>query len=299
MRLFIRTSLLVIFLMLIAILPTAAENLMVEYLEGILEVDQGSNWIEVDIGDTIPQNSYLRLSDNGLAELSAGAITITLNQDGTFSAENLLSSGREVAAWNISSLVNSKLGRLISPDQQQGTAVMGVRGAAAGEEEELTWVEEGEEYLEQGKELIRTGDYKEAREVLQEGADYSFSNEEKEEYNFYIASAYTLEGKSAPALLMLTDMKTESSAPYYSDYVLLKGKLLIESLAYKKALLLFDQYLKKPDRSETTQLIYFLSALCNQRLENRRDAISNLEAAYEINNSSEYGRAARRMMANL
>jgi hypothetical protein len=272
---------------------------MVEYLEGILEVDQGSNWIEVDIGDTIPQNSYLRLSDNGLAELSAGAITITLNQDGTFSAENLLTSGREVAAWNISSLVNSKLGRLISPDQQQGTAVMGVRGAAAGEEEELTWMEEGEEYLEQGKELIRTGDYKEAREVLQEGADYSFSDEEKEEYNFYIASAYALEGKSAPALLMLTDMKTESSAPYYSDYVLLKGKLLIEGLAYKKALLLFDQYLKKPDRSETTQLIYFLSALCNQRLENRRDAISNLEAAYEINNSSEYGRAARRMMANL
>lgn len=155
------------------------------------------------------------------------------------------------------------------------------------------------EYLEQGKELIRTGDYKEAREALQEGADYSFSDEEKEEYNFYIASAYALEGKSAPALLMLTDMKTESSAPYYSDYVLLKGKLLIEGLAYKKALLLFDQYLKKPDRSETTQLIYFLSALCNQRLENRRDAISNLEAAYEINNSSEYGRAARRMMDNL
>ncbi|HEB09843.1 MAG TPA: hypothetical protein ENI06_01360 [Spirochaetales bacterium] len=298
MKLFIRTSLLVIFLVSATLLPLYAEDLMVEYLEGILEVGQGSNWIEVDIGDTIPQNSYLRLSDNGLAELSAGAITITLNQDGTFSIKNLLTSGREVAAWNISSLVNSKLARLISPDQQQGTAVMGVRGAAAGDEE-LTWVEEGEEYLEQGKELIRTGDYKEAREVLQEGADYSFSDEEKEEYNFYIASAYALEGKSAPALLMLTNMKTESSTPYYSDYVLLKGKLLIEGLAYKKALLLFDQYLKKPDRSETTQLIYFLSALCNQRLENRRDAISNLEAAYEINNSSEYGRAARRMMDNL
>lgn len=298
MKLFIRTSLLVIFLVSATLLPLYAEDLMVEYLEGILEVGQGSNWIEVDIGDTIPQNSYLRLSDNGLAELSAGAITITLNQDGTFSIKNLLTSGREVAAWNISSLVNSKLARLISPDQQQGTAVMGVRGDPT-EEEELTWVEEGEEYLEQGKELIRTGDYKEAREVLQEGADYSFSDEEKEEYNFYIASAYALEGKSAPALLMLTNMKTESSTPYYSDYVLLKGKLLIEGLAYKKALLLFDQYLKKPDRSETTQLIYFLSALCNQRLENRRDAISNLEAAYEINNSSEYGRAARRMMDNL
>ncbi len=298
MKLFIRTSLLVIFLVSATLLPLYAEELMVEYLEGILEVGQGSNWIEVDIGDTIPQNSYLRLSDNGLVELSAGAITITLYEDGTFSAETLFTSGREVAAWNIASLVNYKLGRLISPDQQQGSAVMGVRGAAAGEEE-LTWVEEGEESLQQGKELIRTGDYKEAREVLQEGADYSFSDEEKEEYNFYIASAYALEGKSAPALRMLTGMKTESSAPYYIDYVLLKGKLLIEGLAYKKALLLFDQYLKKPDRSETTQLIYFLSALCNQRLENRQDAISNLEAAYEINNSSEYGRAARRMMDNL
>ena len=298
MKLFIKPSLLVIFLISATLLPLCAEELMVEYLEGILEVGQGSNWIEVDIGDTIPQNSYLRLSDNGLAELSAGTITITLNQDGTFSAENLLTSGREVAAWDIASLVNSKLGRLISPDQQQGDAVMGVRGDAAGEEE-LTWMEEGEEYLEQGKELILSGDYKEAREVLQEGADYSFSDEEKEEYNFYIASAYALEGKSAPALLMLTDMKPGSSAPYYSDYVLLKGKLLIEGLAYKKALLLFNEYLKNPDRGETTQLIYFLSALCNQKLEKRQDAIRNLEAAYKINNTSEYGRAAKRMMDNL
>ncbi|MBA7557385.1 hypothetical protein ES705_50138 [subsurface metagenome] len=298
MKLFIRTCLLLIFLVSATLLPLYAEELMVEYLEGILEVGQGSNWIEVDIGDTIPRNSYLRLSDNGLAELSAGAVTITLNKDGTFSAETLLTSGREVAAWNITSLVNSKLGKLISPRQQQGDAVMGVRGDVAGEEE-LTWMEEGEEYLEQGKELIRTGNYGEAREVLQEGADYSLSDEEKEEYNFYIASAYALEGKSAPALLMLTDMKTGSSAPYYSDYVLLKGKLLIEGLAYKKALLLFDQYLKNPDRGETTQLIYFLSALCNQRLENRQDAIRNLKAAYEINNSSEYGLAARLMMDNL
>ncbi len=122
MKLFLRTSLLVIFLVSATLLPLYAEDLMVEYLEGILEVGQGSNWIEVDIGDTIPQNSYLRLSDNGLAELSAGAITITLNEDGTFSAENLLTSGREVAAWNIAGLVNSKLARLISPDQQQGTA---------------------------------------------------------------------------------------------------------------------------------------------------------------------------------
>lgn len=281
-----------------ALLPLYAEELMVEYLEGILEVGQGSNWIEVDIGDTIPQNSYLRLSDNGLAELSAGAITITLNQDGTFSAENLLTSGREVVVWNIASLVSSKLGKLISSEPQQGDAAMGVRGDAAVEEE-LTWMEEGEEYLEQGKELIRTGDYKEARKVLKEGTDYSLSDKEKEEYNFYIASAYALEGKSALALLMLTDMKTEPSAPYYSNYVLLKGKLLIEGLAFKEALLLFDQYLKNPDRSETTQLIYFLSALCNKRLDNRQDTIRNLEAAYEINNSSEYGLAARMMMDNL
>jgi len=160
-------------------------------------------------------------------------------------------------------------------------------------------MEEGEEYLEQGKEFILAGDYEEAREVLQEGADYSFSDEEKAEYTFYIASTYALEGRNAPALLMLADMKTDSSAPFYSDYVLLKGKLLIEGLAYKKALLLFNEYLKNPDRGETTQLIYFLSALCNQRLENRQGAIRNLEAAYKINNTSEYGRAAKRMMDNL
>ncbi|MQY76313.1 MAG: hypothetical protein GH155_01630 [Spirochaeta sp.] len=290
MKPFIRTSLLVIFLVSAALLPLGAEEFMVEYLEGILEVSQGSNWIEVDIGDTIPQYSSLRLSDNGLAELSAGTVTVTLIEDGIFSVESLLNSGREVAAWNIS--------RLISPDQQQSTTFMGVRGDAA-EEAELTWMEEGEEYLEDGKELMLAGKYAEAREILQQGADNSFSDEKKEEFNFYIASTYAMEGKSAPALLMLTDMEIGSSAPYYSDYVLLKGKLLIEGLAYQKALLLFDQYLKNPDRSETAQLIYFLSALCNQKLENRQQSLSNLEAAYEINNTSEYGLAAKRMMDNL
>ena len=285
-------------LILFASLPLLAKDLLVEYVEGILELKEGANWAELNIGDMIPENSLIRLSGNGFAELSTQAFTVTLSDDGTYNTQSLLRSGQKIASWDIGSVVNSKLSKLITPGEQGQTAVMGVRGAAA-DEDQLTWVEEGGEYLEKGKQLLIDGLFDEAIPVFKEGAEWALTDEERYEHLFYTAYAHSQKGENAVALMMLEDMEAGIDSPFFPDYVLLKGKLLIENLGFNDALSLFTQYLKYPDMGETTQVVHFLSAVCYQGLDKTAEARKSLEAAYKIDTSSEYGRAAKRMMGNL
>lgn len=287
-----------VLLILIAAIPLFAEDLLIEYVEGTLEIKERAIWAELYIGDMIPENSLIRLSGNGFAELSTRAFTITLSDDGTYNTQSLLRSGQKIASWDIGSVVNSKLSKLITPGEQGQTAVMGVRGAAA-DEDQLTWVEEGGEYLEKGKQLLVDGLFDEAIPVFKEGADWALTAEERYEYLFYAAYAHSLNGDNAVALIMLEDMQLGSEAVFFTDYVLLKGKLLIENLAFADALDLFSEYLKHPDMGETTQVVYFLSAVCHQGLDNTDQAQKYLQNSYKIDNNSEYGRAAKRMMGSL
>lgn len=287
-----------VLLILIAAIPLLAEDLLIEYVEGTLEIKEGAAWAELYIGDMIPESSLIRLSANGFAELSTRAVTVTLSDDGTYNTQSLLRAGQKIASWDIGSVVNSKLSKLITPGEQGQTAVMGVRGAAA-DEDQLTWVEEGGEYLEKGKQLLIDGLFDEAIPVFKEGADWALTAEERYEHLFYAAYAHSLKGDNAVALIMLEDMEAGIDSPFFPDYVLLKGKLLIENLAFEDALSLFAQYLKYPDMGETTQVVHFLSAVCYQGLDKTAEARKSLEAAYKIDTSSEYGQAAQRMMGNL
>ena len=287
-----------ILLILIAAIPLVAEDLLVEYVEGTLEIKEGSSWAELYIGDMVPENSTIRLSDNGFAELSTRTVTVTLSDDGTYDTRSLLRSGQKVASWDIGGVVNSKLSKLVNPAQQGETAAMGVRGEAKPQDE-LTWVEEGGEFMEKGKQLLLDGLFEEAIGVFKDGADWALTEEERSEYLFYTAYAHSLKGDNALALIILEDMQLDSNAAIFTDYVLLKGKLLIENLAFADALDLFSEYLKHPDMGETTQVVYFLSAVCQQGLDNKTQAQKFLQDAVKIDASSEYGKAAQRMMGKL
>ena len=288
----------IILLLLITAIPLVAEDLLVEYVEGTLELKEGSSWYELYIGDTVPENSVIRLSDNGFAELSTRNVTVTLSDDGTYNTQSLLRSGQKIASWDIGDVVNSKLSKLLGPGQHGETAAMGVRGAEA-DQSELTWVEEGEEFMEKGRKLLADGLFDEAIVAFKNGADWALTEDERSEYLFYTAYAHSLKGDNALALIMLEDLALASKSPIFTDYVLLKGKLLIENLAFNDALELFSEYLKHPDMGETTQVVYFLSALCQDGLDNKSQAEKFLQDAIKINASSEYGKAAQRMMGSL
>ncbi|MBN1835707.1 MAG: tetratricopeptide repeat protein [Spirochaetales bacterium] len=293
-----KTALALCLLLLAASLPLAAQELLVEYLEGALELKQGSRWTEVYIGESLPPQSVIRLEAGGFAELSAGSVTITLNQGGTYNTDTLFKSGQKVAAWNLGGVVNSKLSKLISPTSGTETATMGVRGDRM-DSGELTWVEEGTEYLEEGKRLLAAGQVDEGIRRLEQGAEWAITDDERHEHLFYAAYGHSLKGESVVSLIMLEDMRVGPAARFFTDYVLLKGKLLIDSLAFEDALALFDQYLQHPDMGETTQVVHYLSAVCYQGLDKGQQARRSLEAAHKIDPNSEYGRSAQQMMGSL
>ncbi len=290
--------LLIAFLLLSTQIVVTAEELLVEFLDGILEVRVGSDWIEADVGDMILADALLRLSEDGFAELSLNSTSIIMSKGGTYKAKDLLNSSRELASWNMASLVNSKLKGLSSGQERTDLSAMGVRGAAQ-EENDIKWVDEAEEYLTKGKESLEKGLYDEAIELFFEGADYAIGEEEQQEYLFYAALGYSSKGDDARALKTLRDIEPNEKAGFFADFVLLKGKLLMENLSFEEARALFERYLENAYKGETAQIVYLLSALCHKSMNDREGALKNLQEAYSIDSGSEYGKTAKQLMESL
>jgi tetratricopeptide (TPR) repeat protein len=287
-----------ILLILITAIPLAAEDLLVDYVEGTLEIQEGLGWFELYIGDTVPENSTIRLSDDGFVELSTRTVTVTLSDDGTYDTRSLLQSGRKIASWSIGSVVSNRLDRLINPPQKGEVAGLGSR--AERKTQDLPEMSDPfKDSIKDGKQLLGSNLFDEAISMFQEAADEAVFEEEIFEARFYEAYAHSLKGDNTPALKILKDMQPDSNAGIFTEYVLLKGKLLIENLAFADALELFSEYLKHPDMGETTQVVYFLMAVCHQALDDDAQAEKFLRDAINIDASSEYGRAAQRMLQSL
>jgi len=56
--------------LLVAVMVTAAPNLLVAYLEGSAYLQKGSSWEAISIGDAIPVTSNVRLDAGGSLKLS-------------------------------------------------------------------------------------------------------------------------------------------------------------------------------------------------------------------------------------
>ena len=60
-----RITVLILVIVLGAVIPFTAQELLVEYIEGTLELKQGARWTEVYIGDLLAPGSVIRLEANG------------------------------------------------------------------------------------------------------------------------------------------------------------------------------------------------------------------------------------------
>ncbi|MEA1911323.1 MAG: hypothetical protein U9N32_06550, partial [Spirochaetota bacterium] len=57
---------------------------VVEFIEGSFEIKEGSVWIELLPGDSIPGGSVLRVGENSIVELSGGKAKFTLTNPGIY-----------------------------------------------------------------------------------------------------------------------------------------------------------------------------------------------------------------------
>jgi tetratricopeptide (TPR) repeat protein len=281
-------------------LPLSAQNLRVEYIEGLLELGTASGWKELAPGDTLPPSARIRLDRDGLAELAQGATRIAVSQPGTYLVSDLLRASKKVASWQLASVVGGKIKGAIAGGQKSDTAVMGARGAKQGEPANIEWVEAGGagEAVAQGKALIDSGRYEEALKTFQKALQEAYAGEEGT-LLYYLAAVYSLQGRTALALRALDPVNIQPQESLYTDMVLLKGRLLLESLAFNDALQLFSRQLKVNPEGDFAQALLILSSYSYRGLGQTAGAREALEKALQMNGSSELGKEASLLLEEL
>jgi Flp pilus assembly protein TadD len=288
-------------LFLLAALGAAAQDLRVEYTEGRVELAAGSGWKELAPGDRLPANARIRLSEDGFVELTQGSTRFAVSQPGVYLAADLVAASKKVASWQLGKVVSAKVkGTVAGGAKGDGSAAMGARGAAAGAPATVEWVEASgsEEALSEGRSLLEAGRLDEALKVLLEALKTAYPGEEGIFY-YYIASAYSEQRRTSLALRTLERAQIEPQEPLYTDLVLLKGQLLLESLAFADALALFESQLRLNPDGGFAQALLILSSYSYQGLGRSQGAREALQKAVNLDASSELGREATRLLTQL
>jgi len=281
-------------------LPVFSQNALAKYLEGLVEVSGATGWQEVYIGDELSVDTTIRVSENGFVEFSLGDLKISVKEDGIYLLSDLVGSSKRVSSWGLGNLVSTKIKTALTSTSSGETAVMGVRGAAAGGETGVEWIEASgsAELLKEGMARLEKARYSEALDVFNEGLAISFG-EEEQLFLYYIGYTQSLKGQSALALHTLERVEADPQSSYYSDLILLRGRMLIESLSFNEALEFFKSHTNRYPEGDLTQAVLILSSYCYRGLEDTFQALQVLQRANELNPDSALGKEAQRLIEEL
>ena len=270
-----------------------ADDLLLEYSDGVIELETNAGWEEVVEGELYSSEQIIRLENDSIAEFSINDSRIMISEEGTYELRELINNSNNVSNWGIGELVTNKLELFFNETMYKDEAAMGVRGDQEEQYDDITWMENKEIPVRYGiaKDYILNKQYKEAVLYLLE-ASFTATGEARKECFYYIGYSYAMLGDSVRALRYLNRVETDSTKYYFHDYVLVKGKLLIQSFSFKSALYLFEKYLSEYPYGENVQSVYFLSAYCNEALNNREEFVKNLQKAVEVDPFSDFGKLA-------
>jgi tetratricopeptide (TPR) repeat protein len=285
----------------------AAQSLRVEYLEGEVLLSAGGGWRELNPGDVVAQTARIRLGDDGFAELSLGSARLSVSQPGTYLVSDLVAASKKVASWQLGKVVGGKIktavvGRSTAAATGARAATMGTRAENAAEPEAagIEWAEEVESPgpLDQGRSLVEKGRTEEALTVLTKGLPEA-DPRDRDAFHYYIALAYSQQHMILEALRELEQVNIDPQAQLYPELVLLKGQLLLESLAFDAALALFNDQLAKNPGCQFTQALWILSSFSYRGLGRNDRAREALQKAVRLDAASELGQEAQGLLSQL
>lgn len=277
----------------------SAQDLTLDYVEGYLDLKEGSDWVELYIGDNIPRSATVRLDEDSLAELSGGNMNFILTRPGVYVIQDLLSSRRTMDSTGIGSLVSDKVSSLFSERATGPDTVGGVRAAEVETEPAIDWMtSEAADMISQARDMIEDGEYDDAMDVLDEAYDFAADEYEEQEIFFYRGYIYTVKGSLGKALSEFSKIYPENDQPYYSDLFLLKGKLLVDSFAFDEAVEWFDRYDPGYASDDSTrQSIYLLHGLAAKETGLAAKANTMLKMAVDIDPSTETASVASDLLS--
>lgn len=276
----------------------SAADIAVTYLEGQAQIQKGSGWGDLAIGDKVPQEAVLRLGDASYLELSAGGSTISLNQAGTYSLRDLLSLASKVHSGGTLKAITGSLSRLLNGPAQVQTAVMGARGAKQGEQTE--WVEsDADVFRIEGLDALDRGDYANAIAQFHQ-AVAAADPDELPQITYDLAYAYSVSGDTRDSIKTLADVRPTGGESWAGDYALLKAKLMVDTYAFgQEVTWLTGGGASLAQDAERAQLYYFLLAVGYQGLTDMASEKKTLAKAISIAPDTDIGKAAAQMAAGL
>jgi tetratricopeptide (TPR) repeat protein len=267
----------------------------VDYLEGILEVQNAGGWEEVWIGDDISDTARLKLSEDGYAELLIGDSVVSLTRDGTYEVKELMKGSASVATTSLD--LKKKLTLSSGNEKWQHEATMGVRGAQASVSDS-TGMEDAFTYLNAGLDSLNQGDFDEALINFEEGWDFF----EDQNCLFFSAVCYDALGQKRSYARSLQDIEMKDlEMEFQGAYVIRMSDLFIRSLAYTDALNLIHGFEGQEEslNADEKQQILFLKGTAYLGSGQKQDAKTAFQEAQNLIPSSSVGQQAAQALSSL
>lgn len=297
---------LIIILSLLTAITAVAQTITVEYMEGMVEVARKGGWELVNFGDTLALTDKVKVATNSQLELTYGNMRINITRAGTYPLQDLANSQKQVNSWQLGSLIDWKIKQLAGTEEgSMRSTTMGVRGANQSGDKNIEWMymdDEGEgkaDVLGQGEQLLQDAKYKEAILLFEELVKKGVSEEEESYLYYYLAYALASNAQPIPALKYIDKLTVKADHPLFTAVLLLKGRLLIDTLAFKDALDTFNVYLNTGATDDTAQSFLLLSSYCYKGLNNTSEQKKSLTKAEKLNPESAFGKEARRLLGEL
>jgi hypothetical protein len=287
-------------MMLLALTWTASgQTLEVACLDGDAGLSRGASWVKLAIGDTVPQNATLQVGKDSYLELKSASATIILSRTGTYSVHDLLSASLALNSAGAGKALSASLARLFSSPTQNGSGVLGARGANEGKSEDSGWVESGAAvFVEAGKTFVASGQYAKAIEQSHRALDTA-TEEERPEVRSDPAHAYSLGGNNRETLNQVAETNVKGAEEWAFEFVLLKAKLLVDTNAFAQEIAWLTQQgndLSGDARRAATY--YFLLGVGYRGVNDTSNEKQALSKVIEVSADSDPVKAATQLLQN-
>ena len=275
------------------------QNLGVSYLEGEASAARGGATVRLSVGKEVSPEATIVLGQGACIVLKAAGKDIVLSQKGSYSLPSILSSRRSASLTTALRALALALSRIAGRQAKNQGTVVGTRGALTDEGEGDEWAEGGASvFLDAGRQLIASAQYEKAIEQLKRALNAAEEGEIPE-VRYNLANAHALAGDTLAALSDSAGLSLSGGEPWAADFILFKGKLLMDTFAYEQAV----QWLEEKGGALARDTLYaptylFLLGLAHRGTGNMPKGNKSLSQVAEITPGSDLAKAALGLIRN-
>jgi TolA-binding protein len=257
-----------------------AQAFTVSYLDGTTEIQTAKGWKALSIGDQVPADATVRLSQDGSLELQRGKTKMTLLKDGTYALAKLAKATDATGTGGVGGAIAQKLSGLVT-EKPKTSAAGGVRGAdqSGGS---VTWVDESDDTRAKVQALLDKKQFADAVKALNSAIPDASTDADVAEFTYLLGVAYYGNGQTAKAFRALQKVSATSDVEWYARYVILKAQVLVDSSSFKDALDVLTPFIASYPTGEATQVAWLLTGLSKKGLEDTAGARAAFDGGYKL-----------------